>query len=178
MIEGIERKTVELIPENAFREAVANSLVHREWDINSHIRIAMFSDRIEVTSPSGLPRGITKEELEAALNEPVLISDGNPDKPNSPGQLLKHYAPSKRLRINVTEPESDELFIGFGPDYPYAQMNLSPKGNLREAAAHLFQYLRDADKQATYPKLAMAPIPQEGLGLAINDRIRRASFKG
>lgn len=62
MIEGIERKTVELLPENAFREAVANSLVHREWDINSHIRIAMFSDRIEVTSPGGLPRGLTKEE--------------------------------------------------------------------------------------------------------------------
>ena len=62
MIEGIERKTVELIPENAFREAVANSLVHREWDMNSHIRIAMFSDRIEVTSPGGLPRGLTKEE--------------------------------------------------------------------------------------------------------------------
>lgn len=62
MIEGIERKTVELLPENAFREAVANSLVHREWDINSHVRIAMFSDRIEVTSPGGLPRGLTKEE--------------------------------------------------------------------------------------------------------------------
>lgn len=61
-IEGIERKTVDLLPENAFREAVANSLVHREWDINSHIRIAMFSDRIEVTSPGGLPRGLTKEE--------------------------------------------------------------------------------------------------------------------
>ena len=62
MIEGIERKTVELIPENAFREAVANSLIHREWDINSHVRIAMFSDRREVTSPGGLPRGLTKEE--------------------------------------------------------------------------------------------------------------------
>lgn len=61
-IEGIERKTVELLPENAFREAVANSLVHREWDMSSHIRIAMFSDRIEVTSPGGLPRGLTKEE--------------------------------------------------------------------------------------------------------------------
>lgn len=62
MIEGIERKTVELLPENAFREAVANALVHREWDLNSNVRIAMFSDRIEVTSPGGLPRGLTKEE--------------------------------------------------------------------------------------------------------------------
>lgn len=62
VIEGIERKNVELLPEKAFREAVANALVHREWDMNSHVRIAMFSDRIEVTSPGGLPRGLTKEE--------------------------------------------------------------------------------------------------------------------
>ena len=51
-----------MLPENAFREAVANALVHREWDLNSNVRIAMFSDRIEVTSPGGLPRGLTKEE--------------------------------------------------------------------------------------------------------------------
>ena len=61
-IESIERKNVEIIPEAAFREAVANALVHRTWDINVHIRIAMFSDRIEITSPGGLPRGISKEE--------------------------------------------------------------------------------------------------------------------
>ena len=62
VIEGVERKTVELIPEEAFREAVANALVHREWDVNSHIRISMFSDRIEIISPGGLPKGITREE--------------------------------------------------------------------------------------------------------------------
>ena len=61
-IEGFERKTIEMIPEEAFREALANALVHRVWDIDSNIRIAMFPDRIEVTSPGGLPRGITKEE--------------------------------------------------------------------------------------------------------------------
>lgn len=61
-ISGIERKTVELIPEAAYREAVANALIHREWDINSHIRIAMFKDRIEINSPGGLPKGITRGE--------------------------------------------------------------------------------------------------------------------
>ena len=61
-MQGIERKTVDKIPEEAFREAVANALVHRTWDINSHIRIVMFSDRIEISSPGGLPKGITKEE--------------------------------------------------------------------------------------------------------------------
>ncbi len=119
--------------------------------------------------------GITIEQLEEALNEPVLVSDGNPDKPSSPGQLLKHYAPSKKLRINVTEPKDDELFIAFGPGYDNALMNLSPKGDLREAAANLFAFMREADKNPNYTKLAMAPIPSEGVGLAINDRIRRAS---
>lgn len=61
-ISGIERKTVELIPEAAYREAVANALIHREWGINSHMRIAMFKDRIEINSPGGLPKGITRGE--------------------------------------------------------------------------------------------------------------------
>lgn len=62
IIEGFERKKIETIPEEAFREAIANALVHRTWDIDSHIRVAMFSDRLEVSSPGGLPRGITEEE--------------------------------------------------------------------------------------------------------------------
>ncbi len=62
IVQGIERNTVDKIPEESFREAVANALVHRTWDINSHIRIAMFYDRIEISSPGGLPKGITKEE--------------------------------------------------------------------------------------------------------------------
>jgi len=61
-IEGIERKLVEKIPETAFREAIANALVHRTWDINSHIKVSMFSDRIEIVSIGGLPNGLTKEE--------------------------------------------------------------------------------------------------------------------
>lgn len=140
--------------------------------------VGVESTILDLTTPKPVllrAGGITKEQLEEALNEPVLISDGNPDKPTSPGQLLKHYAPAKKLRINVTEPEDDELFIAFGQGYDNAQMNLSPTGDLREAAANLFAFMREADKNPNYTKLAMAPIPNEGVGLAINDRIRRAS---
>jgi L-threonylcarbamoyladenylate synthase len=119
--------------------------------------------------------GVTKEMLEKLLGETVLISDGNPNKPTSPGQLLKHYAPNKKLRINVNEPEDDEFFIAFGSGAKREDLNLSPSGDLCEAAANLFRFLRLADKQNTYPRLAMAPIPTNGIGLAINDRIKRAA---
>lgn len=120
--------------------------------------------------------GIPLEELESFLGEKVLISHGNPDLPTSPGQFLKHYAPSHPLRINVVEPEDDEFFIGFGK-VNHAALNLSPKADLCEAAAHLFAYMRLADSQNQFPKIAMSPIPEQGLGLAINDRIRRAAYK-
>ena len=61
-INGFERKDRELIPEEAFREAVANSLVHRTWDVQSHIKISMYDDRIEITSPGGLPRELNEKE--------------------------------------------------------------------------------------------------------------------
>ncbi|MDD7602683.1 MAG: ATP-binding protein [Firmicutes bacterium] len=75
-ITGIERKTKEFIPEAAFREAVANALAHRNWDMNSHVRISLFKDRIEIKSPGGLPKGITEEEYLSGeiscLRNPVL----------------------------------------------------------------------------------------------------------
>ena len=123
------------------------------------------------------PGGLAKEELENFLNEPVLLSHGNPDLPSSPGQMLKHYAPAHPFRINVTKPEPDEFFIGFGDIGTNAPLNLSPTGNLNEAAAHLFDYMHRADEQTVFSKIAMAPIPDIGLGLAINDRIRRAAYK-
>lgn len=62
VIEGFERKNVEKIPEAAFREAIANGLIHRMWDVNSHIRISMFDNYIDIVSPGGLPSGISEEE--------------------------------------------------------------------------------------------------------------------
>lgn len=120
--------------------------------------------------------GIALEDIETFLDEEVLISHGNPDLPSSPGQMLKHYAPSHPLRINAQTREDDEFYIGFG-NCPDADLNLSPSADLHEAAANLFAYMRLADEQEKFKKLAMAPIPQTGLGLAINDRIRRASYK-
>lgn len=119
--------------------------------------------------------GIAKEDIEDFLHEKVLISHGDPDKPSSPGQMLRHYAPEHRFRINVEEPEDGEFYIGFGY-CPRADLNLSVNANLHEAAANLFAYMRLADDMAGEKGIAVAPIPEEGLGLAINDRIRRASY--
>lgn len=75
-ISGIERKKIDLIPETAYREAIANALIHRDWSINSHIRILMFQDRIEIKSPGGLPKGITTDEYVngdiSCLRNPIL----------------------------------------------------------------------------------------------------------
>ena len=140
--------------------------------------VGVESTILDLTTPQAVllrAGGVTKEELEQALNETVQISDGNPNRPTSPGQLLKHYAPAKTLRINATSREPGELFIGFGAGYEWADLNLSPTGDLREAASNLFAYMRQADKDTRFSRMAMAPIPQRGMGLAINDRIRRAS---
>lgn len=90
--------------------------------------------------------------------------------------LLKHYAPNHPLRINAATRQPGEFFIGFGK-IADCDLNLSPAGDLREAAANLFAFLRRADAAPGYTGLAMSPVPEHGLGLAINDRIRRASYK-
>ena len=90
----------------------------------------------------------------------------------APGQLASHYAPDKPLRLNASAAESDEYLIGFGP-MP-GDTNLSPSSDLVEAAARLFDLLHQADF-APQSKIAVAPIPDEGLGAAINDRLRRAA---
>jgi L-threonylcarbamoyladenylate synthase len=93
-------------------------------------------------------------------------------KIEAPGQLASHYAPSKPLRLNARQAEDGEYLIGFGPIDGDA--NLSPSGELMEAAARLFDLLHQADASAK-PRIAVAPVPEEGLGIAINDRLRRAA---
>ena len=90
----------------------------------------------------------------------------------SPGQLASHDAPRAALRLNAGEIESGEVLLGFG-DVPGAVLNLSPRGDLKEAAANLFAMLRELDKRAT--KIAVSPIPGTGIGEAINDRLQRAA---
>ena len=90
----------------------------------------------------------------------------------APGQLASHYAPSKPLRLNATGAADDEFMIGFGATG--GDVNLSANGDPVEAAARLFELLHLADASAK-PRIAVAPIPDEGLGAAINDRLRRAA---
>ncbi len=122
--------------------------------------------------------GLSKEDLETYTGEKIALSTGNPDKPSAPGQLLRHYAPCKPLRINVlpAEVQPDEFYIGFGP-MPKARLNLSVAADTKEAAANLFAYLRLAEADNATSRIAVAPIPQSGLGLAVNDRLRRASYR-
>lgn len=90
----------------------------------------------------------------------------------APGQLERHYAPSKPLRLNSAEAAEDEYLIGFGP--VEGDTNLSPLGDLVEAASRLFELLHEADASPR-ARIAVAPIPLDGLGAAINDRLRRAA---
>jgi L-threonylcarbamoyladenylate synthase len=90
----------------------------------------------------------------------------------APGQLASHYAPSKPVRLNAASADADEYLIGFGP--VAGDASLSSSGDLVEAASRLFDLLHDADASAK-PRIAVAPVPNFGLGLAINDRLRRAA---
>lgn len=116
------------------------------------------------------PGPVTAAEIEALLDEPPLpVSDA---KIEAPGQLASHYAPSKPVRLNAREAQSGEWHIGFGA--VAGDDNLSPDGDLAEAAARLFDALHKGDaSKAT--SIAVAPIPDEGIGVAINDRLKRAA---
>jgi L-threonylcarbamoyladenylate synthase len=94
------------------------------------------------------------------------------DRVEAPGQLASHYAPSKPLRLNATAAKSDEYLIGFG--LIGGDASLSPSGDLVEAAARLFDLLHEADA-AGKSGIAVAPVPEEGLGFAIKDRLIRAA---
>jgi L-threonylcarbamoyladenylate synthase len=123
------------------------------------------------------PGGLPVEAIEAALDAPLRRFLGDPDKPSAPGQLASHYAPGAALRIDAAAPRPGEAWLGFGPDPAGAEgLSLSPTGNLREAAANLFAHLRELDARLGHRGIiAVAPIPDAGLGLAINDRLRRAA---
>jgi len=99
------------------------------------------------------------------------------DSIKSPGQLASHYAPSKPMRLNATYVRTYEALLVFGADIPSSAVaieNLSPTGNLQEAAANLFRMLRLLDA-STAKSIAVMPIPEEGVGIAINDRLKRAA---
>ena len=120
------------------------------------------------------PGGVTVEALEQTLGTPLAIG-GSETRPNAPGQLASHYAPGAAVRLEVTQPAAGEVWVGFGP-CPGAALSLSESGDLVEAAARLFHILREADEVAgDRGRIAFAPVPETGLGRAINDRLRRAA---
>ncbi len=132
------------------------------------------------TSPPTLLRhgGVTREAIEAAIGAiaagPAI---GTPGALHSPGQLESHYAPDRPVRLDATSVGADEGLLAFGPDVPSGAaltLNLSPSADIAEAAANLFAMLRALDRPGI-GRIAVAPIPATGLGLAIDDRLRRAA---
>lgn len=119
------------------------------------------------------PGGLPVEALEAALGAP-LAAGAKTDRPSAPGQLASHYAPAALVRLDATEARTGEILVGFGP--VRGALDLSESGDLVEAAARLFHILREADRLAgPAGRIAFAPVPEQGLGRAINDRLRRAA---
>jgi L-threonylcarbamoyladenylate synthase len=131
-------------------------------------------DAPSLLRPGGLPR----EEIERVLGRPLAVAaiPADEDAPLAPGMLASHYAPKARLRLDADAPRNGEALLAFGPApaAPAATLNLSPRGDLIEAAANLFSHLRALDATGAQA-IAVMPIPRDGLGEAINDRLARAA---
>ena len=117
--------------------------------------------------------GLPVEAIEAALGQPVSEPANADAAPRAPGQLASHYAPRGQLRLNAQAPKPGEHWLAFGPA-PGATLNLSESGDLTEAAARLFDALHRLDDMGAM-RIAVSPVPEIGLGRAINDRLRRAA---
>lgn len=115
--------------------------------------------------------GMTAEALAHMLGQPLARREEG-SAISAPGQLASHYAPRGRVRLNVREAEPGETMLGFGPGA--CDLNLSERGDLAEAAANLFRHFHKLDEMGA-DRIAVAPVPETGLGAAINDRLRRAA---
>jgi L-threonylcarbamoyladenylate synthase len=137
-------------------------------------------DQPMLLRPGGLPRADIERVLGRALQQPPADTESDSAQPLAPGMLASHYAPRTRVRLNATRLEAGEALLAFGTDAvsgidgAVAVMNLSARGDLDEAAANLFGHLRALDARAART-IAVMPIPDDGLGEAINDRLRRAA---
>jgi L-threonylcarbamoyladenylate synthase len=117
------------------------------------------------------PGGVTRRAIEAVIGP---LAEAEADAKRSPGRMALHYAPVAPVRLDILTAAADEVLLGFGSVQGDPALNLSPVGDLAEAAARLFTFLRAADR--LHPTaIAVAPIPEDGLGEAINDRLRRAA---
>jgi L-threonylcarbamoyladenylate synthase len=141
-------------------------------------RVGLESTVLDVTGTTPVilrPGAITAEDIGAVLGTDVAISTGDPNAPSAPGQLASHYAPRLPLRMNAARADAGEALLGFGRAPADTALNLSPRGDLLEAAANLFTMLRALDDPARFRAIAVMPIPDTGIGIAINDRLRRAA---
>ena len=125
------------------------------------------------------PGAVPAEAIEAEIGPIARLDPGRPAEtaPRSPGLMARHYAPVLPIRIAATTVRADEALLAFGPDAPAgaaATLNLSPAGDLEEAARNLYSMLRRLDRPR-FRGIAVMPVPGTGLGLAINDRLRRAA---
>lgn len=119
---------------------------------------------------------LAREAVEDFLGEPVTLATHDAAI-SAPGMLKSHYAPDAAMRLDAGFPEAGEAYLAFGIAPPASagpMLNLSPSGDLREAARNLFSYLAQLDAEGS-ERIAVAPIPREGLGAAINDRLERAA---
>jgi L-threonylcarbamoyladenylate synthase len=123
------------------------------------------------------PGGVAREAIEHVLGHALALPSAVHEAPLAPGMLASHYAPKARLRLDAEAPRAGEALLAFGPDAPAANgmsLNLSPRGDLIEAAAKLFSHLRALDASGV-ACIAVMRVPHEGLGEAINDRLKRAA---
>jgi L-threonylcarbamoyladenylate synthase len=129
-------------------------------------------DRPALLRPGGIPRDAIERTLGSALATAPAIEDA----PLAPGMLASHYAPKAALRLDADVARPDEALLAFGPapSFSGAMFNLSPRGDLIEAAANLFSHLRALDASGA-KRIAVMKVPHDGLGEAINDRLRRAA---
>ena len=116
------------------------------------------------------PGAVTRAEIEAVVGPVRQDGEGH----RSPGRLALHYAPDAPVRIEAAEAKPGEIWLGFGPEVGEFRWSLSPSGDLAEAAEQVGRRLREADRERP-AGIAVAPIPDHGLGEAINDRLRRAA---
>jgi L-threonylcarbamoyladenylate synthase len=130
--------------------------------------------------PGGVPRAEIERVLGRALKQPPADAESDSEQPLAPGMLTSHYAPRAKVRLNATTLAPGEALLGFGLgaisgiDGASMVMNLSERGDLDEAAANLFGHLRALDSKGAHT-IAVMPIPDDGLGEAINDRLCRAA---
>lgn len=168
---------------------------HVESDLSGRIDLIVDGGPVEVGVESTIvgcfdtpmllrPGGLSRERIEAVLGVPLARppaeAENDDSQPLAPGMLASHYAPRAHVRLHAQDIAPDEALLAFGSarlpgaDTAAAVMNLSPTADLDEAAANLFGYLRELDARSPRAIAVMA-IPEEGLGEAINDRLRRAA---